>query len=266
MESKNHANDGNAELQNQLFTYATNGDNDKVREFVAKGYPLGTDTVGTTALHCAVVGNHPDTCLLLLKSGIVPDTKTKVDRTPLHLAAYYGHKEIVKLLLDNNCKVDPIDMLYMTPLHWAVEKGFTNIAQILLRRGANPNAVSKFDKTPRSIAESRGYVDLLHAMDNQDGRFDLGEIMAMSGVEVKGDDVEEVEEAETEEVEEDVVEVIPAGDCDSVEITLEQSSMDHEDEEKADKTRQDSDESFSNLQESISKLENIKGESEKLLF
>lgn len=280
MESKSP--DSNSEANSLLFVYAREGNIDKVREILAKGSPLGTDTVGTTALHCAVAGNQLETVELLLRAGIQVDYKTKVDRTPLHLAAYYGHAEIVRKLLEKNCKVDPHDFLHMTPLHWAVEKRFPDIVKMLLSRGADPTAISKFLKTPRTIAMSKGYGEILQLLDYFEEGEENGTVSLLTEakeeqqdtvpsnmvdyeMKVLGEDGEEEQEGEDipagdtmsifevdddEEEEDDGVEVIPAAD--SVEISLEQDSR--------GAVPPDSDESLSNLHETINKLGNIRGE------
>lgn len=267
--------DSNAEANSLLFVYAREGKIDKVREILAKGNPLGTDTVGTTALHCAVAGNQLETVELLLRAGMQADFKTKVDRTPLHLAAYYGHEEIARKLLQKDCQVDPYDMLLMTPLHWAVEKRFPKVVEMLLSHGADPNALSKFLKTPKSIAVNRGYSEIVQLLDHYQENNENGTISLLAepkkelqqeqhqetnmvDYEMKSDGEEGENENEdvqgggdslsifeVDEEEDDGVEVIPAAD--SVEISLEQ------------------DESLSNLHETINKLGNIRGKNGNLL-
>lgn len=281
-----------------LFQYARDGNLEKVQEILASGVVLGTDTVGTTALHCAVMGNQLVICELLIRSGISVDATTKVDRTPLHLAAYHGHLEIAKMLLNKNCQVDPYDMLLMTPLHWAVEKRHIKLVRLLLSRGADLNAVSKFNKTPRLIAETQGYAEIVIMLDT----FTLNNESL-----VDGDDENEEEEAQQqiqedettvsyvlemkseglptkyrmgesmrileveEEQDEDGVEVIPAGDCNSIDNNSLDEGGDStstptfaapEDHRSSRVVAQDSDESLSTLHETINKLGSIRGELE----
>lgn len=295
-----------------LFNYALDGNMYKLKEALAGGGPLGTDTVGTTALHCAVIGNQLEICEVLLRAGLGVDLRTKVDRTPLHLAAYHGHEAIAKMLLDKKCKVDPLDLFQMTPLHWAVEKGFPGVCRLLLNRGADPHALSKFNKTPWSMAEAEDKREIMHIFEmvsagegqreaneataslvlamkrerddpramvaatterhmteivdyyeededeenvDEENEDDIEvETMSMFDEAEESEAVAEVEEEDVDDEDDDVVEVIPVlADIDSVDNTMENG------EAERSVVAQDSDESFSNLHETINKLGNIRG-------
>lgn len=176
-----------------LFSFAKAGKTAEIRGVLNRISAMATDGLGMTALHHAVIGNHLETCQMLLGEGISVDTPTKVDRTPLHYAAYEGHEEIVKLLLEHRCDVNRIDLLRMTPLHWAVEKRRLDIVEMLMNHGANPNAVSKFQKTPMSIAESVFPIalELLKGDQTGDG---YGENIISYKIPQQDDDPEEIEE------------------------------------------------------------------------
>lgn len=270
---------------NMLFNCAAEGDIATLKTILSRGSPLGTDTVGTTALHSAVIGNQMESCEILLRAGISVDAKTKVDRTPLHLAAYNGHERIVKFLLDKNCGVDPEDMLLMTPLHWAVENGYPNVVRMLLSHGADPDRLSKFNKTPRSIAECGAMQEMLHIFDtfsNGQGQMEAEDATVSLVLEMRKEreqeqkkgnvkqeemidyDMELDEELElnvAELEEDDVVDVIPAADLDSIDMPLDEEEQQAEGASGQGVSRvvaNDSDESLSNLHETINKLGNIR--------
>lgn len=67
--------------------------------------------LGTTSLHAAAANGHLETCELLLRSGILKDARTKVEKTPLHMACQEGHSEVVLLLLANGADVNACDMV-----------------------------------------------------------------------------------------------------------------------------------------------------------
>lgn len=262
-----------------LFDYAFEGNQTKLREVLAKGGPLGTDTVGTTSLHCATMGNQREICEMLLRAGISADVRTKVDRTPLHMAVFYGHEDLVKMYLNLKCSVHSCDMFLMTPLHWAVQKRHPNIVRLLLERGANPYAESRFHKTPRSIAEEEELDDILHIFhqySTNEGQKEANEAsdslvraMKMERVVVNDEhmtdivDYEDVDEdegqVETMSIfdEDDVVEVISAAEEEHDEDIEEDTAAD---DHNSRVVAQDSDESFSNLHETIDKLGSIRGE------
>lgn len=144
------------------------------------------------------------------------------------------------------------------------------MVKLLLMYGADPEAVSKFNKTPRTIAQSEGFVELVYLMDNFNKEDD--ENLTISYVfqvkpECEEEDVagetmsifEVDDDEEEEEGEDDGVEVIPAADCNSIDISLDEPPPPPEDQSKA--VAQDSDESISNLHETINKLGNIRGRS-----
>lgn len=292
MEVKGSTTADNSCTGNLFFACAFEGNIDGVKSIISKGGPLPTDTVGMTALHCAVMGNQIEITRLLLYVGINIDSKTKVDRTPLHLAAFYGHESMVEMLLDKNCTVDPTDLLSMTPLHWAVEREHPKVVRLLLERGANPKMLSKFNKTPYDIALAKKRLDIIRVFDTEaqtQGTKESNEasrslvmemrmeqsdsktysrnlrraidhssdfvIPEVDDEEEEEGDVEEGEHIETLSLEEDddVVEVIPVSD----------TQMNHDEDMASDSQNsgqvvaQDSDESL--LNETINKLGHIRG-------
>ena len=60
---------------------------------------LDPDT-SNTALHCAVLANHPEIVSMLLRVGMSVNATNDYFRTPLHMAALNGDLEIMKLLLN----------------------------------------------------------------------------------------------------------------------------------------------------------------------
>ncbi|KAL0271202.1 UNVERIFIED_CONTAM: hypothetical protein PYX00_008374 [Menopon gallinae] len=155
---------GVMELGKRLLLAAKEGNTETVRNLMKGGAPFATDWLGTTSLHAAAAGGHLETCELLLRSGILKDARTKVDKTPLHMACQEGHSDVALLLLANGADVNACDMLQMTPLHWAVEKEKLETIKVLLQNGADPTMVNKFDKTCFDIAndsERHDIIDLL---------------------------------------------------------------------------------------------------------
>lgn len=166
----NGPNVGILELGKRLLLAAKEGNTETVRNLMKGGAPFATDWLGTTSLHAAAANGHLETCELLLRSGILKDARTKVEKTPLHMACQEGHSEVVLLLLANGADVNACDMLNMTPLHWAVEKEKTETVRILLQNGADPTMVNKFDKTCFDIANDAERHDIIELLQNEPRR------------------------------------------------------------------------------------------------
>ncbi|KAK6644479.1 hypothetical protein RUM43_000746 [Polyplax serrata] len=163
----NGSNIGVMELGKRLLLAAKEGNTESVRNLMKGGAPFATDWLGTTSLHAAAAGGHLETCELLLRSGILKDARTKVEKTPLHMACQEGHCEVALLLLANGADVNASDMLQMTPLHWAVEREKLGTIKVLLQNGADPTMVNKFDKTCYDIANDSERHDIIEILQNE---------------------------------------------------------------------------------------------------
>ncbi|XP_071583457.1 GA-binding protein subunit beta-2 isoform X2 [Heliangelus exortis] len=159
------------DLGKRLLEAARKGEDDEVRELMARGAPFTTDWLGTSPLHLAAQHGHYSTAEVLLRAGVSRDARTKVDRTPLHMAAADGHAHIVELLIRSGADVNAKDMLKMTALHWATERNHRDVVELLLKHGADVHASSKFDKSAFDIALDKNNPETLmmlqEAMQNQ---------------------------------------------------------------------------------------------------
>ncbi|CAH1408334.1 unnamed protein product [Nezara viridula] len=153
------------DLGRQLLSEAKLGNGEQIKLLVAAGAPFTADWVGTSPIHWTAHYNYIDVTELLLRSGISPDARNKVDRTPLHVACQKGHLEITQLLVAFGADVNARDMIRMTPLHWAAVSGNKEIVKILLDHGASVQPLSKFGKTPADIAEDHSYYDIIKLIE-----------------------------------------------------------------------------------------------------
>lgn len=153
------------ELGRQLLAESKLGNGEKIKLLVAAGAPFTADWVGTSPIHWTAQYNYIDVTELLLRSGISPDARNKVDRTPLHVACQKGHLEVTQLLVAFGADVNARDMIRMTPLHWAAVSGNTEIVKILLDHGASFEPLSKFGKTPADIAEDHSYYEIIKLIE-----------------------------------------------------------------------------------------------------
>ncbi|XP_014277022.1 ankyrin-1 [Halyomorpha halys] len=153
------------DLGRQLLSEAKLGNGDQIKLLVAAGAPFTADWVGTSPIHWTAHYNYIDVTELLLRSGISPDARNKVDRTPLHVACQKGHLEITRLLLGFGADVNARDMIRMTPLHWAAVSGSKEIVKLLLDYGAAYNSASKFGKSPADIAEDHSYYEIIKLIE-----------------------------------------------------------------------------------------------------
>ncbi|KFY39666.1 hypothetical protein V495_05813 [Pseudogymnoascus sp. VKM F-4514 (FW-929)] len=103
---------------------------------------------------------------LLLKRGVIPDSKNKDGRTPLSIAAEKGLKEIVELLLETG-DVDPNskDNNGYTPLWVAVQNKHEEIVELFLKRDdADPNSKDDSGYSLLWIAAEFGYKEIMRLL------------------------------------------------------------------------------------------------------
>ena len=79
----------------------------------------------------------------LLKQGTNPNTAAGDGMTALHWAAERGHQEVVELLISSGAVVDTKTRIgKYTPLHLASRSGHGGATRLLLKAGSNPNATT----------------------------------------------------------------------------------------------------------------------------
>ncbi|KAL9029601.1 MAG: hypothetical protein Q9196_002175 [Gyalolechia fulgens] len=115
-------------------------------------YHLDPDT-DNTALHTAVLSDHPHMLEILLKAGLSPSTPNAQFRTPLHLAVDRGSIPCTKILLDPSSLntdlrnvteyINTPDVFRQTPLLIAQIRSHLEIALLLIEAGAavDPSAI-----------------------------------------------------------------------------------------------------------------------------
>lgn len=93
--------------------------------------------MGTTPLHHAAYNNSKGIAEVILKAGIGPDSRNKVDRTPLHVAAQLAHMDIVRLLLAFNANpnakdmVSPLNVYLLSDIDKFINQSFYFITLVL---------------------------------------------------------------------------------------------------------------------------------------
>lgn len=116
------------------------GDMPAVRQFVQQGKVDVAEVDGTTALHWAAYGEHPESVDILLKAGASAKSANRYGVTPLSLAALKGNAGIIERLLaagaDPNVTVEGGE----TPLMSAARAGRVDAVKALLARGADVHA------------------------------------------------------------------------------------------------------------------------------
>uniref|UniRef100_A0A3B3ZF57 Death domain-containing protein n=1 Tax=Periophthalmus magnuspinnatus TaxID=409849 RepID=A0A3B3ZF57_9GOBI len=97
----------------------------------------------------------------LIKKGVDPKAKNKVDRKPLHWAAGAGSEDAMKFLLQHDTDVDEQDSYGMNPLLLASWFGHLKVLQILVSCGAKLNCENKDGLSMLHCAAQRGHVHIL---------------------------------------------------------------------------------------------------------
>eukprot|EP00048_Salpingoeca_helianthica_P003231 m.65125 g.65125 ORF g.65125 m.65125 type:complete len:369 (+) comp12583_c0_seq2:204-1310(+) len=80
----------------------------------------------------------------------------EIGRTPLHTALIHEHIPIVRLLLDSGADVQRADHAGCTPLHFAAASGLVSMVDLLLSHGANPNTATTAGHVPLHAAIQSG--------------------------------------------------------------------------------------------------------------
>ncbi|UNI20763.1 hypothetical protein JDV02_006822 [Purpureocillium takamizusanense] len=110
----------------------------------------------STALHAAVVRNHPDVVETLLKRNADPNAVAEDScflDTPLHRAvAHGGQIVIVRMLLTYGASVSAVNVAWRTPLHRAAANCELDIALLLVDEGARIDVTDRQGSTPLNEA------------------------------------------------------------------------------------------------------------------
>ncbi|KAL8684803.1 MAG: hypothetical protein Q9218_008129, partial [Villophora microphyllina] len=99
---------------------------------------LDPDT-DNTALHAAVLADHPQIIEMLLQAGLSPDSQNAQSRTSLHLAVLYGFLDCTKTILAYTPNLNIEDEFHQTPLLIAQVNTQPEIALLLIEAGAQIN-------------------------------------------------------------------------------------------------------------------------------
>ncbi len=150
---------------------AFDGNTEKCAELLLQGENINTETYwGFTALALAIIRNHEDTAIYLLRHGANPDTGIY---PAFHYAVMLGRMGVIKAMIDQGVDVNKQTAGGTTPLHFAVYAGrvfaggmhtffrgaekpnrivdrtfTTSLVRLLLENGADPNIKNKSGKLP----------------------------------------------------------------------------------------------------------------------
>ncbi|CAJ0579805.1 unnamed protein product, partial [Mesorhabditis spiculigera] len=153
-----------------VFTAASIGDNDLLKEHITRGADLNARNVsGWTAVHYAAYLGHEPTVALLLAHAAKVDVCNAKGQTPLMLAAACGNVSSVNLLLQKKASVDRTDVKNRQALHYAASCSQNVAVDVLLRAGADPNSTDATGMTPTLEACAAGHELTLVALLEKGG-------------------------------------------------------------------------------------------------
>uniref|UniRef100_A0A8B9LQX8 Ankyrin repeat and death domain containing 1A n=1 Tax=Astyanax mexicanus TaxID=7994 RepID=A0A8B9LQX8_ASTMX len=112
-------------------------------------------------LHDAAKRNDTEKMQELIRKGVDPKAKNKMDRKALHWAAGAGSVDALRLLLDHDTMVDDMDSFGMNALLLAGWFGHLKILQILVSSGAKLNCENKKGLNLLHCAAQRGHIHIL---------------------------------------------------------------------------------------------------------
>lgn len=124
---------------------------------IQKGCNVNSVPESYSPLHCAVLGNCPETARLLLKSG------ANISDTVLHSAVRANSVECVNLLIKGGADVNSIDSSGVSPLHIAADRRHSHCMKVFLESSKTDINLSTRDKenTALHLAAEGGYTDCL---------------------------------------------------------------------------------------------------------
>ncbi|XP_013395957.1 tyrosine-protein kinase HTK16 isoform X2 [Lingula anatina] len=149
------------------------GHDDIVLQLLTKGANVTVrDADGCTALQRACAGNHPNTIMLLIKTGGADpqDRCTTTGWVPLHEAAMHGHVECIRVLLAANAPCQPRNDSGDTPYHLAVQYDRQECIRIFEDYKPAPAKTHKSDWLHRNL-DRQSAVGLLQRCGMSDGLF-----------------------------------------------------------------------------------------------
>jgi ankyrin repeat protein len=153
-----------------LFLASMTGDCDSTRLLLAKGADpnLRMNVLGqfpSSPLFTAVGFGDPAIIQMLLAGGANIHEKDRDSMTALHWAVIADHPDAVKALLEAGADANAVDRFGYTPLLYAstVDFGDAETATMLLAAGANPNVKDKRGQT--ALSQSREYPYIQAALE-----------------------------------------------------------------------------------------------------
>ena len=125
--------------------------------FIQKHCNVNSMPESYSPLHCAVLGNCPETARLLLKSG------ANISDTVLHSAVRANSVDCVNLLIKGGADVNSIDSSGVSPLHIAADRRLSHCMKVFLDSSKIDVNLSTRDKenTALHLAAESGYIDCL---------------------------------------------------------------------------------------------------------
>ncbi len=121
---------------------------------------LGTDSLGLTRLHHAVLTDDAVEVQRHLANGARPNGENRLGQTPFHAALAKGNKAVVEALAVGGADFSKPDIDGRSPLHIAVEAGHREIVGFLLVNGAPVNTGDFFGLTPLARAVGSNQADI----------------------------------------------------------------------------------------------------------
>ena len=89
-----------APIADDLFTAATNGDVNQIRQLISRGMNINVSNAdGETALHMAVAHGHYSAVIYLANQGANINARTIKNWVPLHHAVRFNHPSIANFLI-----------------------------------------------------------------------------------------------------------------------------------------------------------------------
>lgn len=135
--------------QEEFFSAVSNGNLDKVKEYIAANSEIKNTDESGMALMLASHNGHKDLVKFLLDSKITDINKQNIDGdTALIWATWKGHINVVQLLIEKGAKLDLKDDHGNTALMEAVREGHIEIAKLLISHKTNINAQNHHGSTP----------------------------------------------------------------------------------------------------------------------